>query len=48
MAHAVCSALRAYGAHVTVRTHGYGGSVPVVIGGKAKQAHLQSLRDYLE
>jgi outer membrane protein OmpA-like peptidoglycan-associated protein len=36
-AHVVCSALRSYGAHVVVRTKGYGSSRPVVIGGTSKQ-----------
>jgi outer membrane protein OmpA-like peptidoglycan-associated protein len=36
-AHAVCSALRSYGAQVAVHTRGYGSSYPVVIGGTPDQ-----------
>jgi outer membrane protein OmpA-like peptidoglycan-associated protein len=33
----VCTALRSYGAHVAVRTKGYGGSRPMILGGTSKQ-----------
>jgi outer membrane protein OmpA-like peptidoglycan-associated protein len=36
---AVCTALTAYGAKVRTATRGYGGTKPVVVGGRAQTRH---------